>query len=82
MRRRAVPDGHDRPLAGAGLPGARAGGGRRRPAATSWAVGDFILTRRGRVLAVAHGSEPGRVLWETDPQGDFLVAERPPSATG
>ena len=62
-------------LAGAGLPaGAQVAG--EAAGGASWAVGDFVLTRRGRVLAVAHGSEPERVLWETDPQGNFLVAER------
>ena len=40
------------------------------------AAGDFRITVAGGVITVAHAAEPGRVLWETDPDGQFLIAER------
>ena len=52
------------PARAPGEAGATAGGGR------------FLLTGRARVLSVAHGREPERVLWETDPAGNFLVGRR------
>ncbi|HET9069697.1 MAG TPA: TIM-barrel domain-containing protein, partial [Amaricoccus sp.] len=80
MRRRQFLAGGGA-LAGTGLAGrARAQGAAAGSAAGSgdgsWPVGDFILSRRGGVLEVVHGSEPERVIWETDPAGNFLAAER------
>jgi hypothetical protein len=53
---------------------AAAGVGRTARAQPALPVGDFLLARSGRVLTVAHRAEPDRVLWETDPQGNFLAA--------
>ncbi len=39
-------------------------------------VGDFILQRAGGVLRVSHQQKPGRVLWETAPDGNFIIAEK------
>ena len=54
-----------------------AGDGRRGAAGGRRLAGRRLRpARRGKVLAVTHGGEPERVLWETDPEGNFLVAER------
>jgi alpha-glucosidase len=39
-------------------------------------VGDFILQRAGGVLRVAHRQQPERVLWESAPDGNFIIAEK------
>ena len=39
-------------------------------------VGDFILTRTERGLQVSHKQEPDRVIWESEPEGNFIIAER------
>ena len=72
MKRREFLVGTGGVLAGAAL----AAGAEAQQADAAWPVGDFVLQRRGKVLAVVHADEPGRVLWETDPEGNFLVAER------
>jgi alpha-glucosidase len=38
-------------------------------------VGDFVLRQVDRGLQVLHKSAPQKVLWETEPSGEFLVAE-------
>ncbi len=40
-----------------------------------YSIGDFALRQVGRSLQVLQKSAPERVLWETDPSGEFLVAE-------
>jgi alpha-glucosidase len=55
---------------------AAAGIGRTARAQPALPVGDFLLSRSDSVLTVAHRAAPDRVLWETDPQGNFLAAER------
>ena len=72
MKRREFLVGTGGVLAGTAL----AAGAQAQQADAAWPVGDFVLQRRGKVLAVVHADEPGRVLWETDPEGNFLVAER------
>ena len=39
------------------------------------AVGDFIVRRVGRGLQVSHKGKPDRLLWETAPGGNFIIAE-------
>ncbi len=63
-------------LAGAGLAAGVSAQTAGPAPENSWTVGDFVLQRRGAVLAVVHGSAPDRVIWETDRDGDFLAAER------
>ena len=38
-------------------------------------IGEFILKRSGDGLRVAHKSKPDRVIWETAPGGNFIIAE-------
>ena len=38
-------------------------------------VGDFILQRAGGILRVAHQRMPERILFETAPDGNFIIAE-------
>jgi alpha-glucosidase len=38
-------------------------------------IGDFILGRTGVGLQVMHRLKPGHILWETEPDGNFIVAE-------
>ena len=55
------------------------GGIAAQPAATPgehYPVGDFILTRTERGLQVSHKQEPDRVIWESEPEGNFISAER------
>jgi hypothetical protein len=40
-----------------------------------YSVGDFVLRQVERGLQVSPKSAPQKVLWETEPSGDFLVAE-------
>lgn len=44
------------------------------PIAT-YPVGDFILRRTRNGLQAAHKSQPNRVIWDTAPDGEFLIAE-------
>jgi sulfoquinovosidase len=39
------------------------------------AIGDFILQRSSEGLRVLHQHNPGRVLWESAADGDFIIAE-------
>jgi len=43
--------------------------------ADSHRIGDFLLTRLGNRLQVSHRDAPGRVIWETAADGNFLAAE-------
>jgi sulfoquinovosidase len=45
------------------------------PAPKSYSVGDFILQHAGKMLRVVHRLKPERVLWESAPDGNFVVAE-------
>jgi alpha-glucosidase len=50
-------------------------GAPRGPAWESHPVGDFILQRAGRSLRVAHRQNPDRILWQSAPDGNFIIAE-------
>jgi alpha-glucosidase len=65
-------------LAGAAIVGVAAAGPQDAPPAPDETVplGAFRLSRTGAVLSVTHDADPGRALWETDLDGDFLAAER------
>ena len=39
-------------------------------------IGDFILTRTSGGLRISHQRKPDRVIWETEPAGNFIVAEQ------
>ncbi len=39
-------------------------------------IGEFILDRTGNGLRVLHSRDPDRVLWETAPDGNFIIAEQ------
>jgi alpha-glucosidase (family GH31 glycosyl hydrolase) len=62
--------------AGAGAAAAGLARSARAQAGGALPVGNFLLSRAGGVLSVAHRAAPERVLWETDPEGNFLAAER------
>jgi sulfoquinovosidase len=38
-------------------------------------LGDFILRRLESSLQIFHKNKPDRVLWETAPDGNFIIAE-------
>ena len=42
-------------------------------AAEQYEVGDFVLRRGGPNLSVVHRGAPERLLWESEPDGNFLV---------
>jgi sulfoquinovosidase len=48
---------------------------QRFAAGEAYPVGDFILRRNGNGLQVLHKNKPDRILWETVPDGAFIVAE-------
>jgi alpha-glucosidase len=74
LKRREFVAASGSALAIAALPGGLAAQPAVAPG-EHYPVGDFILTRTPRGLRVAHKQEPERVIWETAPGGDFLVAE-------
>lgn len=39
-------------------------------------IGDFILDRSGSSLRVLHRRNPAHILWESAPDGNFIVAEK------
>jgi alpha-glucosidase len=39
-------------------------------------VGEFILARSGNGLRIAHSRNPDRALWESAPDGNFILAEK------
>ena len=39
-------------------------------------IGDFILTRAAGGLRISHKRKPERVIWESEPAGNFIVAEQ------
>jgi sulfoquinovosidase len=59
-------------IAVASLPGAAA----TEPAGEHYPVGDFILTHTNGGLRVAHRRKPDRIIWESGPDGNFIIAEQ------
>ena len=45
-------------------------------AAEQYGVGDFVLRRARPNLSVVHRETPERLLWESEPDGNFLVCEQ------
>jgi hypothetical protein len=74
MKRRQVLAMSASAFAGAMLPGAAV---EKSAAATQSLnpIGDFILGRAGIGLQIMHRLKPDRILWETEPDGNFIVAE-------
>ena len=45
-------------------------------AAEQYEIGDFVLRRTALNLSVVHRAAPERLLWESEPDGNFLVGEQ------
>ena len=56
--------------------GLAAQSGSSAVAAEQYEIGDFVLRRAGPNLSVVHRSAPERLLWESEPDGNFLVGEQ------
>ena len=50
--------------------------GSTTAAAEQYPVGDFVVRRAGLKLSVIHRDAPERLLWESEPGGNFLVGEQ------
>lgn len=44
-------------------------------AADRYAIGDFVLARTPGGLQIGHRDAPGRIIWDTVADGNFLIAE-------